>query len=1447
MRLRRESGGGGNGCDGGADGGGRGGGGGNCSPEELQERRARCIALEKAYVHDVYEQLAPRLATPRLWPRVHQFLRDLELGSLVADVGCGNGQYLEAAGLGALGCDRSSALARAAASCGGHQVVLGDALALPFRDEALDAALSVAVLHHLASTERRVQALRELARVLRVGGRVLITVWAMEQTQRKFESQDVLVPYRQPTKSSSEDRGSSVEREMTSTTTSEDDLLVYQSYNPPASDSDSAAPARSSRHRRGSVDGSDLSSPGETCYSFMRRALRKLSSTTANHRSRPYFYSSCRGGWFSDTNTAASVDSKVTSPQATEKEPQLEANAAAADAPDEEEDDGLIELRHLDAELPVEESARSRPHSSLEGEDRFFRGHGKSRSLGDVLSIIPAMLRARRRKEGSHEFQKRISTASDPREYLKRIVEERNGIVRSKSTASCCARFEHLREDYQLPPMVESQESPDEPEASEGQDSEEKPSSRAGDEDVTTNVSSQLTTSDIANGNSILSEEQLSTIVKEQLGYLQSPPTGFYGCRTKNWFNSFNNNANLEKCLISAASTATVHDYISAKVSRTGATQLARKRMRLYGQRFQEKSLLRNFYNQCSLGEVEEKRSKVDRAKDDVPMSTYYSMPDLHTLSEESTQLSKAPTEKAKVPLVEVGKQERSKDSFDSDIFVEDEEACRVLHNRRRVVKRSMSVGTNNGTEPRKQHRRFSASSASASMCASPTTPRSRNVSEDSEESVVSVRSRKCSSLQSDTSVDSEESIVSVIQRSSSEIEAIMQRRELQRAASNSLRASPLSITPGAQEASSPEFSPTFKSAPKNSPPLLGSFPRQYLEKFSDCEAVVIRDVIGAIVSFAQCTDTIYIQQWENLEDSPQQPEAKDPIGEIASGDNDSDSGDTESYMSNPDCTAAGGDASCCEDDIPQIEFDVVDMDDPYCTAPDTLHEDDSLATTSESQRTQTFVTCPSTEDSSSPRCLESGTSSSEGTLEPETEVPSSENEPEGLSASYEQNVAGCLSPDFWAESTGGPSPTLSDISTIDDKVDLDADLFKSKCNIENERGLISFVSPTEESTQVDINVEEDAIYKKNTEAQAEEKDVDCSETAIKLTVVKKMSPYTRDVCEGMSHVRSGEKYWEHLLPSVLSMDSEDTPVLTDVKSSQQCVISEVSSDDSINGTVAMRKPTSQDSSPDDSLESIEECSEEEMPGESENADEPENERKTPLTTQPQADEVDKEQAGQVQPEITACEENKDDCDATGAEVNDKAEDIEDDGDSSDCPPPAFNFVVEDYSEESDSCNEQAVEENTVPTCDSLTVERLVNSTSNGSSSTASFQTVLQCPSPTTIPVEEDDVEKCAGPIGESEASEMTANHKRHDELPEEARGGLSRKESASLSSSQESLQDTDGGGSSLMLHRYYHVFREGELDSLIDKYVENLHIISSYYDRASWCVIAEKVQVWTI
>ena len=50
-------------------------------------------------------------------------------------------------------------------------------------------------------------------------------------------------------------------------------------------------------------------------------------------------------------------------------------------------------------------------------------------------------------------------------------------------------------------------------------------------------------------------------------------------------------------------------------------------------------------------------------------------------------------------------------------------------------------------------------------------------------------------------------------------------------------------------------------------------------------------------------------------------------------------------------------------------------------------------------------------------------------------------------------------------------------------------------------------------------------------------------------------------------------------------------------------------------------------------------------------------------------------------------------------------------------------------------------------------------------------------------------------------------------------------------------------------LHRYYHLFRSGELESIIEEHVQNLHIIDSFYNEyaTSWCIVAEKIHVWTI
>ncbi|KAG5489416.1 hypothetical protein GH5_00286 [Leishmania sp. Ghana 2012 LV757] len=63
--------------------------------------------------------------------------------------------------------------------------VRSDALRCPLRGGVFDAAISIAVIHHYASRERRRLAVRELLRLVRPGGgRVLIYVWAREQGGR---------------------------------------------------------------------------------------------------------------------------------------------------------------------------------------------------------------------------------------------------------------------------------------------------------------------------------------------------------------------------------------------------------------------------------------------------------------------------------------------------------------------------------------------------------------------------------------------------------------------------------------------------------------------------------------------------------------------------------------------------------------------------------------------------------------------------------------------------------------------------------------------------------------------------------------------------------------------------------------------------------------------------------------------------------------------------------------------------------------------------------------------------------------------------------------------------------------------------------------------------------------------------------------------------------------
>jgi tRNA (uracil-5-)-methyltransferase TRM9 len=161
------------------------------------------LDLEYQHVHQVYQEIASHFSDTRYkpWPIVERYLSDLPSGSIGVDIGCGNGKYLNVnKNLYIIGSDRSSELVKIAQGKKNGQVAVADALAVPFPSDSFDFAISIAVIHHFSTRQRRIKAVEEIIRLLKSQGTALIYVWALEQknSRRGWDEgmdQDVMVPW----------------------------------------------------------------------------------------------------------------------------------------------------------------------------------------------------------------------------------------------------------------------------------------------------------------------------------------------------------------------------------------------------------------------------------------------------------------------------------------------------------------------------------------------------------------------------------------------------------------------------------------------------------------------------------------------------------------------------------------------------------------------------------------------------------------------------------------------------------------------------------------------------------------------------------------------------------------------------------------------------------------------------------------------------------------------------------------------------------------------------------------------------------------------------------------------------------------------------------------------------------------------------------------------------
>jgi SAM-dependent methyltransferase len=148
--------------------------------------------LETTYVKEVYEEIANHFSNTRVykWSWVINFLDSLKTDAIVYDLGCGNGRNMDHGSLKFIGIDNCENFVSICKNKN-LNVINSNITKIPLNNNSADAIICIAVFHHLSSLDNRIQALLEMKRLIKPGGKILLSTWSINQpqkTRRSFNS-----------------------------------------------------------------------------------------------------------------------------------------------------------------------------------------------------------------------------------------------------------------------------------------------------------------------------------------------------------------------------------------------------------------------------------------------------------------------------------------------------------------------------------------------------------------------------------------------------------------------------------------------------------------------------------------------------------------------------------------------------------------------------------------------------------------------------------------------------------------------------------------------------------------------------------------------------------------------------------------------------------------------------------------------------------------------------------------------------------------------------------------------------------------------------------------------------------------------------------------------------------------------------------------------------------
>jgi SAM-dependent methyltransferase len=159
--------------------------------------------IDNLPIEEVYNRIANQFdyTRVRIWRSVSTFLCLPLTKSKMLDIGCGNGKnMIFRKDLDFYGIDSSE---KQVEICKNKNlnVQIANMKKLPFVDDFFDYMICIATYHHLDKDKDRQTSLHEMYRCLKKGGKMLLTVFAMEQERGilktfSFSSSDEMVPWK---------------------------------------------------------------------------------------------------------------------------------------------------------------------------------------------------------------------------------------------------------------------------------------------------------------------------------------------------------------------------------------------------------------------------------------------------------------------------------------------------------------------------------------------------------------------------------------------------------------------------------------------------------------------------------------------------------------------------------------------------------------------------------------------------------------------------------------------------------------------------------------------------------------------------------------------------------------------------------------------------------------------------------------------------------------------------------------------------------------------------------------------------------------------------------------------------------------------------------------------------------------------------------------------------